>query len=221
MRVLYIEDSAILRRSVCKGLRDQGFIADSAADGLEGLQKATESPHDIIVLDLMMPGMNGLEVLRQLLTLKVNSRVLILSAQDAVETRIEGLNRGADDYLVKPFAFDELVARIRALVRRRYQLNSDTIEVGEVRLCLRSHTVEAHGKTVDLAPRELKLLELLMLRRGQVIPRADIEACIYDPLVQPMSNVVDASISLLRKQLRESGVENFIATRRGLGYTIP
>lgn len=220
MRVLLIEDSASLRRTIAAGLGAAGFLVDVAADGEEGLWKARQRRHDVLILDLMLPLLDGMALLQKIRAEHNDVRVLILSARDEVVDRIAGLDSGADDYLTKPFVFDELIARVRALVRRRYALHQDVIEVEGVRLDLRAHTVHVNDVLLELAPRERLLLELLMCRRGEVVGRGEIEGRIYDDLVQPMSNVVDAAVSLLRRQLREAGAPDLISTRRGLGYTI-
>jgi DNA-binding response OmpR family regulator len=220
VRVLYIEDSDSLRRSVSTGLRREGFAVDLAADGERGLWLAQTYDYDVIVLDLMIPGLPGLELLARLNTSGRAACVLILSARDTVEDRVLGLDTGADDYLVKPFRFEELLARIRALVRRRHGLTEDRIEVAGIQYDLRARRTLVGGQPLDLAPREAALLELLVLRRGEVVTRAEIEARIYDERVEPMSNVVESAVSVLRRRLREVGLVDVIETRRGLGYVL-
>lgn len=220
MRVLYIEDSDSLRRSVSTGLRREGFAVDLAADGEQGLWLAQTGDYDVIILDLMIPGLSGLDLLTRLDRHDRNARVLILSARDTVGDRVLGLDTGADDYLVKPFRFEELLARVRALVRRRYGLTGDRVEVGGIVYDLRTRRARVASQPLELAPREMALLELLVLRRGEVVTRGEIEARIYDERVAPMSNVVESAISLLRKGLREAGAADVIETRRGLGYIL-
>lgn len=220
MRVLYIEDSDSLRRSVSAGLRREGLAVDVAADGERGLWLAQTYDYDVIVLDLMIPGLPGLELLARLNTSGRAARVLILSARDTVEDRVLGLDTGADDYLVKPFRFEELLARIRALVRRRHGLIEERIEVAGIQYDLRARLALVDGHPLDLAPREAALLELLVLRRGEVVTRAEIESRIYDERVEPMSNVVESAVSVLRRRLREAGLADIIETRRGLGYVL-
>ena len=216
MRVLYVEDSEVMRRSVRRALRHAGYAVDTAPDGEEGLAMAKLNSYDVLVLDVMLPKLDGLEILARLRASGASTHILLLTARDTVEDRVEGFHLGADDYLVKPFALAELIARVGALCRRAYGAKVGTIHIGNLHLDLSSRRLERDGAEVNLTAREWRLLEYLALRRGQVVPRAEIEAHIYDELVEPMSNVVDAAIYSLRRKI---GTE-LIRTRRGLGYIL-
>ncbi|GAB4331757.1 MAG: response regulator transcription factor [Candidatus Abyssubacteria bacterium] len=220
MRILLVEDSKRLQKSISIGLRKEGFKVDATGDGNEGLWFAESFDYDVVILDLMLPGLDGLSILREVRRKHRPASVLILSAKDTVEDRVEGLEAGADDYLVKPFAFEELLARIRALIRRRYGIKQDLISIGELQINTATRKVSRRGTTIDLPPREYNLLELLALRRGTVVSRAEIEEHIYDERKEPMSNVVDAAVSSLRKKLGEVGAPSLIKTRPKAGYII-
>jgi DNA-binding response OmpR family regulator len=220
MKILLVEDSERLCRAVGTGLRKAGFAVDIASDGEEGLHLAQCGDYDVIVLDLMLPKLDGLSLLRTLRGAGKDTHVLILTARDAVEDRVKGLRAGADDYLTKPFDFDELLARIEALVRRRYGRKDPTIRIGDIELNTATRTVGRNGRTVDLAPREYALLEYLAVRAGELVTRTEIEEHIYDDIVSPMSNVVDSAICNLRKKLTISGSDDPIRTRRGMGYVL-
>ncbi len=220
MRVLLIEDSERLQRSVAAGLRDAGYAVDIAGNGTQGLWNAQSHDYDVIVLDLMLPGMHGLDVLRRLREGGAQSHVLVLTAKDTVEDRVRGLRSGADDYLIKPFAFDELLARIQALVRRRHGEKNPRMTLGALEINVASRAVVWHGDPVNLTSREYALLEYLAARRGQVVSRTEIEAHIYDEQAEPMSNVVDAAIYALRRKLEHAGEPSIIKTRRGMGYIL-
>jgi DNA-binding response OmpR family regulator len=220
MRILLVEDSKRLQRSISLGLRKEGFKVDATGDGAEGLWFAESFDYDVIILDLMLPGLDGLSLLRRLREKQRPASVLILSAKDTVEDRVEGLQTGADDYLVKPFAFEELLARLRSLIRRRYGVKQNFISIGELQIDLATRAVSRSGAPIELPPREYNLLELLALRRGMVVSRAEIEEHIYDERKEPMSNVVDAAVSALRRKLGEAGEASLIKTRSKAGYLI-
>jgi two-component system OmpR family response regulator len=216
MRVLLVEDSQILLRTVRRALRHEGFAVDTAADGEEGLAAAELSDYDVLVLDIMLPKLDGLTLLRRLRAAGKTTHVLLLTARDTVADRVEGLRQGADDYLVKPFAMAELIERVKVLCRRAYGNKSGTLRIGPLELDLSARRLRREGKDVELTARDWRLLEYLALRAGQVVPRAEIEAHIYDELVEPMSNVVDTAVYSLRRKIGA----NFIRTRRGLGYVL-
>ena len=216
MRVLFVEDSETLRRSVRRALRHAGFAVDTAADGEEGLAAAELNDYDALVLDVMLPKLDGLALLRRLRAAGKTTHVLLLTARDTVADRVEGLRLGADDYLVKPFALAELLARVEALCRRAYGAKSGALRIGPLALDLSARRLQRDGAEVELTAREWRLLEYLALRRGQVVPRAEIEAHIYDEFVEPMSNVVDTAVYGLRRKIGA----HFIRTRRGLGYVL-
>ena len=220
MRVLLVEDSERLRRSVASGLRHCGYAVDVAADGEQGLWFAGSNDYDVLVLDLMLPRLDGLGVLEKIRREGADTYVLILTARDAVEDKVRGLRAGADDYLVKPFSFDELVARIQALVRRRHAVRDPVLAIGGLRLDTSRRAVVRGSDAIDLKPREYALLEYLAMRQGRVVTRTEIEAHIYDERVEPMSNVVDAAVYALRKKIDVPGAPSLIQTRRGIGYVL-
>lgn len=220
MRVLLVEDSERLRNYVGKGLRMSGWAVDTAGDGEEGLWLASENDYDVIVLDLMLPKMDGITVLQRLRAGGSDTHVLILTAKDTVPDRVHGLAQGADDYLIKPFAFEELLARVQALVRRKYNEKSGRVDIGGLIVDTIARVVMREGQPLELTPREYALLELLALRRGEVVTRAEIEHRIYDERVEPMSNVVDSTICLLRKKIDTPDQPSLIQTRRGMGYVL-
>jgi len=219
VRVLIVEDSQALRDSLRMGLAREGFAVDVAGDGELGLDYARNNPYDVLVLDLMLPKVDGLSVLSGLRETPERPHVLCLTARDSVADRVEGLNAGADDYLVKPFAFEELLARIHALVRRRYQESSSRIDVGELAIDLLARRASVGGRDLDLTAREYGLLEYLALRRGHTVRREEIEDHIYGVTRLPSSNAVDSAVCLLRSKLGPLG-KQLIRTRRGQGYVL-
>ena len=220
MRVLLIEDSATLTDAVRAGLRKLGYGVDAAADGEAGLSYARLNPYDVIILDLMLPKRHGLEVLRTLRAEGCATPILILTAMDAIEDRVTGLRAGSDDYLVKPFAFDELVARVEALLRRRSGDVHPVIEIDDLRIDGSARTVTRGGRPLRLTRREYVLLTYLAARRGEIVSRIEIEDHLYDEHSFPMSNVVASTVCSLRAHLAASGGRELIHTRRGLGYVL-
>ncbi|MBN2561598.1 MAG: response regulator transcription factor [Phycisphaerae bacterium] len=220
MRVLLIEDYEPVRSPVTQGLREAGFAVDAAAEGEEGLWYATSNDYDVIVLDLMLPKIDGLTILARLRQADSTAAVLILTARDALEDRVKGLNLGADDYLVKPFAFEELLARIRALVRRKYDVKDPVIRIKDLEIDTSARTVRRAGKAIELTAKEYALLQYLALRRGQVVSRTDIWEHLYDFGAAAESNVVDVYIGYLRKKIERPGLPKLIHTRRGQGYLL-
>jgi DNA-binding response OmpR family regulator len=220
MKLLVIEDSERLRRSLGHGLRRAGFAVDLTGDGREGLAYAETIEYDVLILDLMLPGMDGLTVLRTLRQRGRKTHVLILSAKDQVQDRILGLELGADDYLVKPFAFEELCARVRALIRRRYETKSPVILLPGVQIDTAQQKVLRAGEAVALTPAEYALLELLALRRGRVVTREQILAQLHESEDEVASNVVEVLICSLRKKIQPDGATPIVVTRRGHGYLI-
>jgi DNA-binding response OmpR family regulator len=218
MRLLLIEDSARLRATLERGLRKAGYAVDSSRDGREGLWLATENEYDVLILDLMLPEIDGLTVLRTLRENGKTTHVLILSARDMVEDRIQGLRMGADDYLVKPFSFDELCARLEALVRRSYQAKNPVIRIGDLEVSTVARRIWYAGREVRLTPGEYSVLELLVLHAGRVVSRRDLWEHLYAFDSEPASNLVDVLVYSLRKKL--DGTQGLIKTRRGEGYVI-
>ncbi len=220
MRLLLVEDSQRLQRSLGKALRKAGYALDVSGDGEEGYWFATSSEYDAIVLDVMLPKLDGLTLLRQLRQKGRPTPVLLLTARDTVENRVEGLRMGADDYLVKPFALEELLARIQALCRRRYNANANLLVIGDLVIDLTSRLVTRAGRSLDLTAREFILLEYLAMRRGHIVTRAEIETHIYSDSNEVMSNAVDSAVCSLRKKLDAYDNPPMIFTKRGLGYTL-
>jgi two-component system OmpR family response regulator len=216
MRVLVVEDEPDLRRLLDQALREEGYAVDVAADGKTGLYKATEWDYDAVVLDLMLPGLNGWDVLSRLRAAAKPVPVLILTARDGLADRVRGLDSGADDYLVKPFALAELHARLRALIRRSAGQASPRIEIDGVVIDTAARTVTQEDTPVHLTAREYSLVEMLALRRGQVVTRTDLYAHLFDEEEDSFSNLLDVHVSNIRKKLGK----DFIQTRRGYGYVV-
>jgi DNA-binding response OmpR family regulator len=220
MRVLIVEDQDRLRTWVQKGLQEADFVVDAAADGKDGLWYAQSNAYDVIILDLMLPKLDGLSILRKLRETGHEEQVLILTAKDTVPDRVKGLDLGADDYLVKPFAFEELLARVRALVRRGYGKHNPIVEIGELRIDTAKKQVRRQSEEIELRAMEYKLLEYLARRAGETVSRTEIWEHLYDFGSQTVSNVVDVYIGALRRKLDRPGEKSLIQTRRGLGYVL-
>jgi DNA-binding response OmpR family regulator len=220
MKLLIIEDSQNLLRSLGMGLRKLGHALDLVADGAEGLDYARLNDYDVIVLDLMLPSMDGLSVLRHLRSSGKKTHILILSAKDQVEDRIRGLSLGADDYLVKPFSFDELCARLQTLVRRKYSEKNPEIAIGDCVLNTASRSLSRSGRPLNLTPAEYSLFERLALQRGHVLSKEQLINAIHDSDSCPGPNVIEVLICTLRKKIGSEGDESIIKTRRGQGYFI-
>ncbi len=225
MRILIVEDSAVLRDSLAQGLHESGYAVDAVADGRRGLIHARTTEYDVIVLDWMLPEMDGLSVLAALREKRVGAAVLMLTARDTLDDKVRGLTAGADDYLVKPFAFKELLARVQALARRRHGERSPVVRIGPLTIDTPARTASvarAGGVLVPvpLSPREYALLEFLALNRGKVATRAEIEEHLYDDRSQVYSNAVDSAVAALRGKLDAAGCPSLIHTRRKVGYMI-
>jgi DNA-binding response OmpR family regulator len=220
MKVLVIEDSEKLQRSLLHGLKSSGFAVDVVGDGEEGLSYAKHGVYDVIVLDLMLPKMDGLTVLKKLRASGSDTHVLILSAKDQVGERVEGLHLGADDYLTKPFAFEELVARIRALIRRKYDAKEPVHKVGPLRIDTARRIVVRGDQPIPLTPQEYAVLEYLVTRRGNVVSKSDLLDHLYAGDGAASENAVEVLVHQLRKKVQEPPSEEIIQTRRGYGYLI-
>ena len=221
MRILLVEDKNRLREAIEKALRESGYAVDSTDNGNDGLWMSCENTYDVILLDIMLPGLDGLSVLEQLRGRERDTPVLLLTAKDTIADRVKGLRKGADDYLIKPFALEELLARIEALCRRSYKKSTSTITLNDLIIDSSAKTVKRDGNLIDLTAREYAILEYLAMRQGSVISRPEIEEHIYDELVSPMSNVVDSAICNLRKKIaKEPDDDELIHTRRGQGYIL-
>ena len=215
MRLLVIEDDPALFRTLAASLREENYAVDTAADGADGLLKAQQNTYDAILLDVMLPKLDGWSVLAALRP-AVRTPVLMLTALDAVPDRIKGLDAGADDYLTKPFDIDELLARLRALIRRAAGQTSTRLAIGELVLDTAARRATVAGAEVVLTAREYSLLEYLALHRGEVVTRATLYEHLFDEADDSLSNLLDVHVSNLRKKLGR----DLIATRRGLGYCI-
>jgi len=221
MRVLLVEDEPNAARVLAKGLREKAYAVDVAADGDTALFQAATADYDAVILDVMLPEKDGFTVCRALRQSGSTVPILMLTARDAVEARIEGLDSGADDYLVKPFDFGELLARLRALIRRGGQpLLPQELTVGALAIDTRSRRVHVRKREVVLTAKEYALLEYLVRRAGDVVSRIDIAEHVWDEHYDPLSNVVDVYVQRLRRKLDPSGNESLIRTRRGEGYQL-
>jgi two-component system OmpR family response regulator len=215
MRLLIVEDEPDLLSSLSQALREEGYAVDIAADGVEGLYKAESWDYDVVVLDVMLPGLDGWGVLQKLRK-KKKTPVLMLTARDQSRDRVRGLDTGADDYLVKPFDLPELLARLRAVIRRSAGLTRNVVEVGSIKIDTAARHVSLAGQPVTLTAREYALVEFLALHRGEVITRTRLYEHLFDEDDSTLSNLLDVHVSNVRKKL---GAE-FITTRRGHGYCI-
>jgi len=220
MRLLIVEDYKPLQKSLVKGLREAGFAVDFSGDGQEGLWYAKSNEYDVIILDIMLPGLDGLNILKQLRSIGNKTHIIILTAKDTLEDKIKGLDFGADDYLIKPFAFEELLARVRALIRRNYQQKCNRLTIEDLDIDLNKQQVYRNDQPISLTPREYALLEYLAVRAGQIVTRTDIWEHVYDFNSSASSNVVDVYIGYLRKKLEKQGNASLIHTIRGRGYML-
>ncbi len=220
MKLLVIEDEKKIATLLQKGLREQGYAVDLTHDGNEGLTRASSEPYDAIVLDMMLPGRDGLSVLRTLRDRKITTPVMVLTARGEVSERVEGLNTGADDYMAKPFAMDELVARLRALMRRVTGENISLYKVGDLAMNLVSREVTRGSRKIELTAREFRLLEYLMRSPGQVLTRTQIIERVWEYHFDPGTNLVDVYIQRLRRKIDDGEDIKMIQTVRGVGYCI-
>ena len=220
MRILLVEDDSRIARFVNKGLSEEGYAVDIVANGEDALTYAGSAPYDLIILDLLLPKIDGITVCRHLRRHDMKVPILILTAKDSIEDRVTGLNAGADDYLVKPFAFTELVARVRALLRRPPVVNADTLEVGDLVIDVTRHHVQRADETVNLTLKEYSLLVFMMRNQCQVLSRTQIMEHVWNYDFYAGSNVVDVYIRYLRKKIDEGHEFRLIKTVRGVGYSI-
>ena len=219
MQILVAEDDKEAAEFVRRGLDELGHHVVVAGDGVDALHLAATEPFDVVVLDRLLPGLDGLSILRRLRAARIDSPVLLLTALGRIEDRVEGLEAGADDYLVKPFAFSELAARINALARRRPLSEAVTaIAIGPLEMDLLKREVRRDGRRIALQPREFKLLEALMRDDGRVVTRTMLLERVWDFHFDPQTNIVETHMSRLRAKLNEGGAEDLIETVRGVGY---
>ena len=220
MRVLVVEDHPKLRSLLSRSLASEGYDVDACEDGVEALRMLTDVAYDAVVLDLVLPKLHGLEVLREARARQVLTPVLVLTARGSVQDRVQGLDAGADDYLIKPFAMAELLGRVRALVRRGGDVRTSRLQYGPLVLDPATRTTTVHDERVDLSPREFTLLEYLMRRAGKVVTRAELLDQVWDEADEGVSNVVDVYIKYLRDKIdRRYGLE-LLRTVRGVGYCL-
>jgi len=220
MRILLVEDDAVIASSLSKGLREEAYAVDVATDGDAAVSQAAINPYDAIVLDVMLPKRDGFAVCRELRQRGLTTPVLMLTARDAVRDRITGLDTGADDYLTKPFEFGELLARLRALLRRGPALAPTVLRVADLEVDTRAQRAMRAGREVALTTREYALLEFLARNAGRVVGRAEISDHVWDDNYDPVSNLIESYINRLRRKLDAPGLPPLIHTRRGAGYVL-
>jgi DNA-binding response OmpR family regulator len=220
MRLLLIEDNAALRNALGQYLREAELIVDFAETGEEGLWAATENSYDVVIMDLMLPHISGMEILAKLRERKNPVHILVVSALDGLDDRLKALDAGADDYLVKPFSLAEALARVRALLRRRYGSKAPFLECADLTLEPLTRNVQRGGCSIDLTALEFRLLEYLFHRCGEVVSRSEIWEKVFEDGTGGMSNVVDVYIGYLRKKLNKENAAELIHTRRGQGYVM-
>jgi DNA-binding response OmpR family regulator len=220
MRLLIVEDDARIRSFLVRGLSEEGFAVDTAADGEDGAWKASDPVYDLIILDVMLPRKDGWEILRTLQARAERPPVLVLTAKDDVADRVRGLDAGADDYLVKPFSFDELLARLRALLRRPRQNVDWVLRIGPLHIDRATRRVRWDGRKVELSAREFLILEYLAQNPGHVVTRTRVYEHVWNEQMEPMSNTIDVHVKEIRRKLAAAGGTKVIATVRGAGYRL-
>jgi two-component system copper resistance phosphate regulon response regulator CusR len=220
VRILLVEDEPRVAGFISRGLREQAYAVDVASDGEQGLYLATVNDYDLLILDVMLPKKNGYDVCRELRASGSRRPILMLTARDAVDDRVLGLDAGADDYLVKPFEFKELLARMRALLRRSTDLRPTVARVGDLTIDTASHAVTRGGREIRLTAKEYALLEFLVLNQGRVVGREQIAQHVWDEGFDPFSNVIDVYVKRLRTKLDDGANPPLIHTRRGEGYIL-
>ncbi|MCB4366899.1 heavy metal response regulator transcription factor [Hydrogenophaga taeniospiralis] len=221
MKILIVEDEPKAGDYLRQGLREAGYVVDLVTNGIDGLHHGLEGDHDLLILDVMLPGMDGWQVLRSLRGQGREMPVLFLTARDQVEDRVKGLELGADDYLVKPFSFAELLARVRTILRRgRTGLEATTLQVADLELDLLRRRVTRSGKRIDLTAKEFGLLELLMRRHGEVLPRSLIASQVWDVNFDSDTNVIEVAMRRLRGKVDDGFEPRLIQTVRGMGYVL-
>jgi heavy metal response regulator len=220
MRIFLVEDDKRIANFVAKGLRENSYAVDIAADGRDALYQASVNDYDVIILDVMLPVKDGFEICRELRKQNINTPVLMLTARDAVEDKIAGLDTGADDYLTKPFEFGELLARLRALMRRRDIVRPSKIVVADLEIDTISQSIRRGGKEISLTAKEYALLEYLAREKGKVVGRAEIAEHVWDENFDAFSNLIDVYVKRLRSKMDEGFDVQLIQTRRGAGYVL-
>lgn len=221
MKILIVEDESKTGEYLRQGLSEAGFVVDLAQDGADGLHLALQGDHDLVILDVMLPSLDGWQVLETLRKRGLQMPILFLTARDQVEDRVKGLELGADDYLVKPFSFSELLARVRTILRRgRHSTDPTTLRVADLELDLLRRRVSRDGQRIDLTAKEFGLLELLMRRQGEVLPRSVIASQVWDMNFDSDTNVIEVAMRRLRVKIDEGRTVKLIQTVRGMGYVL-
>jgi DNA-binding response OmpR family regulator len=220
MRILIIEDERKVASFIKKGLEEEYYAADIASDGKEGLKLAENEEYDLIIMDIMLPFIDGMTLTRELRKRKVSTPILVLTVKDSTDSKIEGLDAGADDYLTKPFAFEELLARIRALLRRNEKAKVSTLKVKGITLDLISHRVIKDGMEIILTPKEFSILEYLLRNKNKVVSRTKLVEHVYDYHFDTETNIIDVFINKLRTKIETGSAAPLIHTIRGVGYII-
>jgi DNA-binding response OmpR family regulator len=220
MRILVVEDEPVAAAVLAKGLREHSYAVDVVADGNDVLEQVAVNDYDLLILDVLLPGLNGLDVCRQLREAGATVPILMLTARGGLDQRVERLDAGADDYLPKPYHFPELLARVRALLRRGPALADAILALEDLRIDPRARRVERAGRQIQLTSKEYALLEYLIRRKGEVVGRADIAEHVWDDSFDPMSNLIEVYIQRLRRKIDDGRTPKLIRTRRGAGYTL-
>lgn len=220
MRILLVEDEPGAARMLAKGLREQTYAVDVAPDGAAAVYQASVNDYDLVILDVMLPLKDGFEVCRELRAEGLTIPILMLTARDAVQDRIEGLDTGADDYLTKPFDFHELLARLRALLRRGHALRPETVEMADLSIDMRARRVTRGGRQIELTAKEYALLEYLARRAEEVVSRAEIAEHVWEENFDPFSNLIEVYVQRLRRKIDEGHTLKLLRTRRGEGYIL-
>jgi two-component system, OmpR family, copper resistance phosphate regulon response regulator CusR len=220
MRILVVEDERVAAEVLAKGLREHAYAVDVAGNGVAALEQAGTNDYDLIILDILLPGLTGLEVCRRLRSDGLSVPILMLTARGGPDQRVEGLDVGADDYLPKPYHFPELLARVRALLRRGPALTPSVLSFRDLTVDTRARRVERAGEAIQLTAKEYALLEYLLRRQGDVVGRADIAEHVWDDSFDPMSNLIEVYIQRLRRKIDDGQAVKIIHTRRGAGYTL-
>ncbi|MGH9174900.1 MAG: response regulator transcription factor [Vicinamibacterales bacterium] len=220
MRILIVEDEPVAAAVLAKGLREHAYVVDVAPDGQTALEHASGNEYDLVILDVLLPGMNGLDVCRHLRANGAAMPILMLTARAGLDERVEGLDAGADDYLLKPYHFPELLARVRALLRRGPVLGPSTVTVDDLTIDAATRRVERAGRAIQLTTKEYTLLSYLARRQGHIVTRADISEHVWDESFDPLSNVIDVYIQRLRRKVDDGHSRKLIHTRRGTGYVL-
>ena len=220
MRILLVEDELAAAQMLAKGLREQGYAVDVAADGEDGVFKAGVNQYDLIILDVMLPRKDGFSACREIRASGLSIPILMLTARDAVEDRITGLDHGADDYLTKPFEYRELLARVRALLRRGPTSYTSVIDVGDLHIDVRARRVERAGRPIELTAKEYAVLEYLARRRGELVTREDLSEHAWDENFDPFSNLIEVYMLRLRRKIDAGHDVKLLRTRRGEGYML-